>query len=173
MNSKSVNRPVDTKQKERDIENKLRLYGIYKGLPFLCPANCCLLTSSSPPWKKTGFAAGKLPSNIQIDTALTSFYNHPKLSNPNKNLSAEGVTILQDFRNVVEEAKHLFLTKNYDQSLQEFIWNTTQLSVKGGLQTATPGIPVSGDSASRDAQEVKAGLRTLGELIITNGWVVE
>lgn len=128
---------------------------------------CRLLTSTQK--KKTGFAAGKLPSNTQIDTALTSFYNHPRLSNPNKNLSAEGVTILQNFRNVVEEAKRLFLMKNYDQSLQEFIWNTTQLGVKGGPQTAAPGIPVSGDSASRDAQEVKTGLRTLGELIITNG----
>lgn len=165
MNSKSVNRPVDTKQKERDIENKLRLYGIYKGLTSPCPLHYLSFVN----FPKTGLAAGKIPSNTQIDTALTSFYNHPKLSNPNKDLSAEGAIILQDFRNVVEEAKRLLLTKNYDQSLQEFIWNTTQLGVKGGPQTTTPGIPISGDSASRDAQEVKSGLRSLGELIITNG----
>lgn len=128
---------------------------------------CYLLTSP------LGFTAGRLPSNTQIDVALTSFSNHPKLSNPNKDLSTEGKTILQDFRNVVEEAKRLLLTKNYDQSLQEFIWNTTQLGVKGGPQTAAPGIPVSGDGVSRDAQEAKAGLRSLGELIITNGYVIE
>lgn len=116
-----------------------------------------------------GFSSGKLPSNKQIDTALTSFTNHTKLENPNQNLSDEGKVILQDFRNVVEEAKRLLLTKNYDESLQEFIWNTTQLGVKGGPQTDTPGLPVTGDSASRDAQEAKNGLRVLGELIITNG----
>lgn len=29
--SKAVNRPVDIKQKEVDVNNKLQLYGIYSG----------------------------------------------------------------------------------------------------------------------------------------------
>lgn len=29
--SKAVNRPVDNTQKERDINNKLQLYGMYNG----------------------------------------------------------------------------------------------------------------------------------------------
>jgi hypothetical protein len=31
MSSKAVNRPVDLKQKETDVNNKLQLYGIYSG----------------------------------------------------------------------------------------------------------------------------------------------
>jgi Family of unknown function (DUF5923) len=116
-----------------------------------------------------GFASGKLPSNRQIDVALSSFTNHKKLRNPNQNLSEEGKVILEDFRNAVEEAKRLLLIKNHDQVLQEFIWNTTQLGVKGGPNTSTPGAPVSRDAASRDAEQARAGFRTLGELLITNG----
>ena len=47
--SSKVNRPVDPQVRDRDIENKLRLYGIYNA-----------------------FANGKLPSNKQIDVALNS-----------------------------------------------------------------------------------------------------
>ncbi|RPB15986.1 hypothetical protein P167DRAFT_482247 [Morchella conica CCBAS932] len=146
MNSKSVNRPVDTKAKEADIENKLRLYGIFQG-----------------------FASGKLPSNSQIDAALSSFTSHPKLRNPNPKLSDEGKVILNDFRTVVEEAKRLLLVKNHDQAIQEFIYSTTQLGQKGGPDAGTPNAPVSKDTAARDAEEAKAGLRVLGELVITNG----
>jgi hypothetical protein len=32
MSSKAVNRPVDLKQKEKDVNNKLQLYGIYSGM---------------------------------------------------------------------------------------------------------------------------------------------
>lgn len=31
MSSKAVNRPVDLKVKETDVNNKLQLYGIYSG----------------------------------------------------------------------------------------------------------------------------------------------
>ncbi|RPA92756.1 hypothetical protein L873DRAFT_1817174 [Choiromyces venosus 120613-1] len=144
MNSR-VNRPVDPKQRDRDVENKLRLYGIY-----------------------SGFQNGKLPSNKQIDVALSSLTNHSKLRSPNQNLSAESKVILEDFRTVVEEAKRLLLVKNHDEVLQEFIWNTTQLAVKGGPQTSTPGVPVSKETASRDAEQAQAGFRTLGQLIIAN-----
>ncbi|KAG0129171.1 hypothetical protein HOY82DRAFT_611140 [Tuber indicum] len=145
MNSR-VNRPVDPKQRERDVENKLRLYGIY-----------------------SAFQNGRLPSNNQIDVALSSLTNHSKLRSPNENLSAEGKIILEDFRTAVEEAKRLVLVKNHDQVFQEFIWNTTQLGVKGGPQTPTPGVPVSKETANRDVERAQAGFRTLGQLIITNG----
>lgn len=142
-------------------------YG-YSGSTKVC-SHTNFPSHSSSGFNLLGFASGKLPSNKQVDVALTSFTNHGKLKTPNENLSEEGKVILQDFRNVVEEAKRLLLTKNYDESLQEFIWNTTQLGVKGGPETNTLDMPVSGESANRDAQEAKAGLRTLGELIITNG----
>ena len=50
----SVNVPMNTQQRDNDIENKLRLYGIYQA-----------------------FANKKVPSNKQIDVALNSVCTHP------------------------------------------------------------------------------------------------
>ncbi|KAA8910505.1 hypothetical protein FN846DRAFT_888338 [Sphaerosporella brunnea] len=141
----SVNVPANPKQRDRDVESKLRLYGIYNA-----------------------FANGKLPSNNQIDVALTSFINHNKLRNPNDELSEEGRVILDDFRRVVEEAKRLILVKNHDQTLQEFIWNAQQLGQKG-VSVGAPNAPVDPESANKDVDKGLEGLKTLGRLIITNG----
>jgi len=147
MNSK-VNRPVDPQLRDKDIENKLRLYGIY-----------------------SAFSNGKVPSNKQIDVALNSFINHERLRNPNGSLSAEGKQLLQDFRNVVEQAKRLMLTKNHDQILQEFIYHTEQLGMAGQApgSAGNPNMPVSKNTAQRDKQQALEGLRTLGTLILSNG----
>lgn len=142
----SANVPTNPQRRDRDIENKLRLYGIYQA-----------------------FANNKLPSNKQIDIALSSFANHKKLKNPNPKLSDEGKVILQDFRTVIEEAKRLLLTKNHDEVLQEFIYNATLLGQKGGPQTELPGAPIEKTEADRHKQQGMEGLRTLGQLIITNG----
>jgi hypothetical protein len=121
--------------------------------------------SINPP---AAFASGKLPSNQQIDVALTSFLNHNKLRNPSNQLSSEGRVILEDFRNVVEEAKRLLLVKNHDQALQEFIWHAQQLGQKG-VPASAPNAPVDKEAASRDADKGLEGLKTLGQLVITNG----
>lgn len=34
MTSKAVNRPTDTQVKEKDVNNKLQLYGIYSGMSY-------------------------------------------------------------------------------------------------------------------------------------------
>ncbi|KAL7271311.1 hypothetical protein RUND412_005943 [Rhizina undulata] len=141
-----VNRPTNPLLRDSDVENKMHLYGIYEA-----------------------FSNGKLPSNRQIDTALTSLIEHERLKHPNEKLSAEGRLILEDFREAVDEAKRLLLTKNHDQALQEFIYNTTQLGVQGGPQTAAPNAPVSKEVFDSDRQQGLEGLRTLGELLITNG----
>ncbi|KAF8450030.1 hypothetical protein BDZ91DRAFT_687019 [Kalaharituber pfeilii] len=143
-----VNVPVDPATRDRDIENKLRLYGIWNG-----------------------FKHNKLPSNKQIDVALNSFTNSKQLTQPNDKLSEEGKHLLADFRNVVEQAKILLLTKNNDQALQEFIWHTEQLTVKNEAAESTekPSLPVPKSSAERDRQKALEGLRTLGTLIISNG----
>jgi hypothetical protein len=142
----SVNAPTNPTQRDRDIDNKLRLYGIINA-----------------------FSNGKIPTNKQIDIALTSLTNRPKVRTPNDKLSQEGKELLVDFRNVVEEAKRLILVKNHDQLLQEFIWNTTELGRKGGPETSTPGAPINKEIASRDREKALNGLNALGRLILTNG----
>jgi hypothetical protein len=71
-----------------------------------------------------------------------------------------------DLRDVVEQAKLLLLSKNEGNLLQEFIWDTEQLSVK---DTKLPTAPVEKDVAKQHGNEVLRGVRTLGTLIITNG----
>lgn len=146
--SSNVNKPVDPHVRDRDIENKLRLYGIYNA-----------------------FANGKMPSNKQIDVALNSFINSKQLKSPNGALSGEGKGLLQDFRDIVERAKLLLLTKNHDQILQEFIWHTEQLGITGQApgSAGNANLPVSKDTAQEDMRQGLEGLKTLGTLIISNG----
>jgi len=148
VTSTQVNVPMDPKQRDKDIENKLRFYGITQG-----------------------FASGKLPTNQQIDVALNSFLNNRQLKSPNGKLSTEGKSLVEDFRNVVEQAKLLLLTKNHDQALQEFIWHTEQLGARGQAPgtAGNANLPVSKDTVNRDGQQALEGLRTLGTLIISNG----
>ncbi|KAK6333416.1 hypothetical protein TWF718_011229 [Orbilia javanica] len=140
----SVNVPVDPKVRDADIENKLKLFGIYNA-----------------------FANGKVPSNQQIDVALNSILESKALSSPSNKLSNEGRSLVDDLTNVINEAKLLFLSKNHDQAVQEFIWHAQQAAKTTG--GPSPDAPVSKEQAQNDGQNALAGLRTLGTLMITNG----
>ncbi|KAL1296534.1 hypothetical protein AAFC00_000041 [Neodothiora populina] len=140
---KSVNVPTNERIKEQDVNNKLQLYGIFQA-----------------------FSNGKAPSNKQIDVALNSALAHRGLSSPSKKLSAEGQLLVSDLRDVIEKAKVLLLTKNQGNLLQDFIWQTQQLS--GGNAT-TPNAPVDKNTAKQHGNEALDGLRTLGTLILSNG----
>ncbi|KAF2787484.1 hypothetical protein K505DRAFT_329656 [Melanomma pulvis-pyrius CBS 109.77] len=143
MSSKAVNRPVDLKQKETDVNNKLQLYGIY-----------------------SAFANGKVPSNKQIDVALNSALVSSPLSSPSKKLSPDGQKLVADLKDVIEQAKVLLLTKNEGNLLQDFIFQTQQIS---GGNAQVPGAPVDKDTAKQHGNEALEGLRTLGTLLISNG----
>jgi len=140
----SVNRPDDPKVRDADIENKLRLFGIYNA-----------------------FANGKVPSNQQIDVALNSVIESKSLNSPSDKLSGEGKHLVEDLKNVINEAKLLLLTKNHDQAIQEFIWHAQQAAKT--TSGSSPNAPVSKDQAKQDGDNALAGLRALGTLIITNG----
>lgn len=142
MASQNVNRPTVKATKEKDINQKLQLYGIL-----------------------TALRNGKAPSNDQIDVTLNSFLSKNFMQHPSKKLSPEGQAIVLDFRNVVEQAKLLILTKNSGNLFQDFIWQTENLNVN----VKTPGAPVDRDSAKQHGNQAAEGLRTLGTLIITNG----
>lgn len=139
----TVNRPTDIKQKEADVNRKLQIYGIINA-----------------------FQNGKVPSNEQIDVALNSFLASRALSKPSDKLSAEGRALVNDFRNVVEQAKALLLSKNEGNLLQDFIYQTTQFNPSS---VNTPNAPVNKDTAKQHGDKALEGLRTLGTLLITNG----
>jgi hypothetical protein len=143
--STDVNVPMNPQQRDRDIDNKLRLYGIFQG-----------------------FAHGHIPTNEQIDVALSSLIQHKKLTQPNNKLSDEGKTLLKEFTDVIEEAKRLVLTKNHGEVLQEFIWNARKFAESKDTINK-PNKPVGKDEPIQDKERLANGLKTLGRLMVTNG----
>lgn len=141
--SVNVNKPTNTAQKEADINRKLQLYGIAKA-----------------------FQTGKVPSNDQIDIALSSFLQSKAISNPPEQLSVDGKSLVADVRDVVQQAKYLLLSKNEGNLIQDFVWETTKFDPKS---VNTPNAPVSKDAAKKDGDDALQGLKTLGTLLITNG----
>ncbi|KAF2260130.1 hypothetical protein CC78DRAFT_501986 [Lojkania enalia] len=139
----AVNVPMDQKKKEQDVNNKLQLYGIY-----------------------SAFEQGKCPSNKQIDIALNSALASKVLSSPSKKLSSDGQKLVADLREVIDSAKILLLTKNEGNLLQDFIWQTQQLS---GGDASVPNAPVDKETARQHGNEALEGLRTLGRLLLSNG----
>ncbi|KAJ5496109.1 hypothetical protein N7539_001225 [Penicillium diatomitis] len=138
-----VNVPTDPKQKEKDINQKIQLFGMYHA-----------------------FSKGKLPSNKQCDIALNSALASKALTSPPNDLSSEGRILIQDLRNVIEQAKILLLSKNEGELLQDFIWQAQHINageVKG------PTAPINKEAGQQDANKTLEGLKTLGTLLITNG----
>ncbi|KJR89898.1 uncharacterized protein SPSK_05930 [Sporothrix schenckii 1099-18] len=143
MASTGVNRPTNVRQRDEDIDRKLQLYGI-----------------------ASAFRNGKMPSNEQIDATLNSFIASKALSNPSNKLSSEGRALVADFRDVVNQAKLLLLTKNDGNLLQDFIWKTSRHEYSS---IEVPGAVVSKDEAKQDGDKALEGIKTLGNLLITNG----
>ena len=140
----TVNVPTNNAIKERDINAKLQLYGMYQA-----------------------FSNGKVPSNKQIDVALNSALASEMLSKrPKSKLSAEGQDLMADLREVINQAKHLLLSKNEGNLLQEFIWDTQHLDT---VNPATPNAPIDKDTAKQHGNQALEGLKTLGRLILSNG----
>lgn len=89
-----------------------------------------------------------------------------QLKTPNKKLSTEGQQLVTDLRDVIEKAKILLLTKNQGNLLQDFIWQTQKI---GTGDAVAPNAPISKDAAKQHGNQALEGLRTLGNLLITNG----
>ncbi|QPC77068.1 hypothetical protein HYE68_007820 [Fusarium pseudograminearum] len=139
----NVNKPTNVQTKEADVNRKLQIYGII-----------------------SAFQNGKVPSNDQIDVALSSFLASRALSGNHEKLSTEGQQLVKDAANAIKQAKYLLLSKNEGNLIQDFVYQTTQFDPKS---VNTPNPPVSKDAAKQDGDQALEGLRTLGQLLITNG----
>lgn len=104
--------------------------------------------------------------NEQIDVALNSFLESKALKSPSEKLSDDGKGLVGDSREVVRLMKYLFLSKNEDNLLQDFIWQTGQFDPKS---IQGPGTPIDKKTAQQQGNEALEGIRTLGKLMITNG----
>nr|BAK00933.1 predicted protein [Hordeum vulgare subsp. vulgare] len=139
----NVNVPTNQAIKDRDVNQKLQLYGIFQA-----------------------FANGKAPSNKQIDVALNSFLESRALSSPSARLSEEGRQLVADVKEVVRQAKYLLLSKNEGDLLQEFIWDCQNVD---GNNANLPNAPTDKGTAQQHGNQALDGLKTLARLIISNG----
>jgi len=105
--------------------------------------------------------------NKQCDVALNSVLASKPLASPPKELSADGQTIVKDIREIIIQAKRLFLPKNEGELLQEFLWDAAHIGV--GKVSQPDGPVVEKEGAKNDVIEAYRGLKTLGTLLITNG----
>ena len=74
--------------------------------------------------------------------------------------------MVADLREVINQAKHLLLSKNEGNLLQDFIWDCQNLD---GGNAKLPGAPVDKATAQQHGQEAKEGLKTLAQLLLSNG----
>lgn len=97
---------------------------------------------------------------------MNSALEWKQMKTPSKKLSTEGQQLVGDLRNAIEQAKILLLSKNEGNLLQDFIWQTQQI---GAGNAQAPGAPIDKETAKQHGNQALDGLRTLGELLITNG----
>lgn len=88
------------------------------------------------------------------------------LASPPSELSDEGKVLVQDLRDVIEQAKKMLLTKNQGELIQDFIWQAQQITAG---DAKAPNVPISKENSQQDANKALDGLKTLGTLLITNG----
>ena len=112
-------------------------------------------------------SVGKLPTNKQIDVALTNALDSHALKSPSEKLSSEGRKLVEDLREVIYSAKCLWLKKNCNEELQNFLFHSKQ-RCDAPDSTDTSG-PISEDNTQGNYQRALKGLRTLGRLLATNG----
>ena len=88
------------------------------------------------------------------------------LAKPSTKLSSEGQELVNDLRDVIEKAKLLLLTKNEGNLIQDFIYQCTKVTSGDAKK---PDVPVNKETAQQHGNEALEGLKTLGQLLISNG----
>lgn len=104
--------------------------------------------------------------NKQIDVAMNSALASRPLAKPSTKLSQEGQDLVKDLRDVIEKANLLLLSKNEGNLIQDFIYQCTKTTTG---DAKAPTAPVDKATAQQHGNEALEGLRTLGQLLISNG----
>lgn len=98
--------------------------------------------------------------------ALNSALGWKQLQSPSKQLSSDGQKLVSDLRDIIDKAKVLLLSKNQGNLLQDFIWQTQSI---GAGDAKVPNAPIDKETAKQHGNQAVEGLRTLGNLLVTNG----
>ena len=122
MTQGSVVDPVDKKTQAADVDRKLRFYGVIKA-----------------------FSESRMPSNEQIDRALTYVLQHSPVDT--RELSHDGQQLIQDTRDIIETLRQIVKEKNSDELLQNFVWHTRDTNLDHAKKDPREVIPVDQEKA--------------------------
>ncbi|PPQ68177.1 hypothetical protein CVT24_005064 [Panaeolus cyanescens] len=140
----AVTVPVDKQAKDADVQRKIKLYGIVQA-----------------------FREGRLPSNAQIDSALSYVLSHSPVDV--SSLSPEGQKLIQDVKDIIGTTRTMILDKNADELFQSFIWHTRSVDTSSVKDENLGELaPVDADKARGDKDQAVKHLRTLLNLVLTN-----
>ncbi|EJD40905.1 hypothetical protein AURDEDRAFT_153456 [Auricularia subglabra TFB-10046 SS5] len=135
----AVTVPNDPQALQADVQRKMKFYGVIQA-----------------------FRNGRMPTNAQIDETLSYVRDHPPID-VNK-LSPEGRKLTEDTRDIIETARRMVLEKNADELFQEFIFHTSDASVK----PQTADAPLTKNDLKQHGSQAVQHLRTLLQLLLTN-----
>ncbi|CAG8625632.1 17243_t:CDS:10, partial [Acaulospora colombiana] len=145
----AVTDPTDKVALEKDIDRKMRLYGVIQA-----------------------FRRGRMPDNAQIDQTLNYFIKTSPIDI--SKLSPEGQKLVVDVRSILETTRLQFQEKNADEVLQQFIYHTSSQQFRDrAVKNAKGTLPDDSaipnkEDASRDGEQAVQHLRTLAQLLLTN-----
>ncbi|SOV04371.1 uncharacterized protein UDID_02390 [Ustilago sp. UG-2017a] len=125
--------------------------------------------------------AGKLPSQKQLNQFIEAIMSSPVLDERNvagsTKLSQQGVKVLQDIKGILACIERIGESKNGDDKIQKFIYQTSQASVKvtdqGGISTELPTASSVGadgllNQAKKDSRKALGEMQQMGSLLLTS-----
>ncbi|KZT25454.1 hypothetical protein NEOLEDRAFT_1133378 [Neolentinus lepideus HHB14362 ss-1] len=142
----SVTDPVNKREKDADVDRKLRFYGVIEA-----------------------FRQGRLPDNQQIDRTLKYVVDHEPIDT--NALSPEGKRLIQDTRDIIETARIIVAKKNRDELFQNFVWHTRGVDTDQVKTDPNDVLPVDQEKAKSDGKQAVQHLRTLLTLVLANSEV--
>jgi uncharacterized protein Yka (UPF0111/DUF47 family) len=127
------------------------------------------------------FKAGKMPSQKQLNRFIEAIMSSPVLDERSvagsTKLSQQGAKVIQDFKGILACIERIGESKNGDDKIQKFIFQTSQASInvtdQGGISASLPtaksvGAEGLASEAKQDAGKVLGEIQQIGQLLLTS-----
>lgn len=125
--------------------------------------------------------AGKLPSQKQFNQFIEAVLSSPVLDERNvagsTKLSQQGAKVLQDIKGILACMERIGESKNGDDKIQKFLYQTSQASInvtdEGGVSASLPTASSVGadglmSEAKQDANRALGDIQQIGQLLLTS-----
>ncbi|SPO24790.1 uncharacterized protein UTRI_01774_B [Ustilago trichophora] len=125
--------------------------------------------------------AGKLPSQKQLNSFIEAVMSSPVLDERSvagsTRLSQQGAKVIQDVKGILACIERIGESKNGDDKIQKFLYQTSQASInvtdQGGISASLPTASSVGadgllDEAKKDVGEALGDVQQMGRLLLTS-----